>query len=308
VALRPPAGEVWTTRRLLTWMGRTFEQRGLESPRLLAEMLLAHVLGCPRLRLYMDPERPATPLERQALRALVARALNHEPVQYLVGEAWFFGLPFHVDPRVMIPRACTEIIVQEVLQHRRAMHGVPGRGGAGVLVADVCTGSGCIAIAVLKNLPEARGVATDISEAALEVARRNAGRHGVADRIDFLAGDLLEPLRCHPATQGAGSIDYLISNPPYIPDEEWPSRVDESVRRHEPHGALRGGVDGLDFVRPLIAGGAAMVRPGGLMLVEVAAARAEEALSLAREQPLLRDARILEDQDGLPRVIMAHRA
>ncbi|MBL8744976.1 MAG: peptide chain release factor N(5)-glutamine methyltransferase, partial [Phycisphaerae bacterium] len=147
----------WTTRSLLKWMASTFAERGLDSPRLCAELLLSHVLGCDRMRLYMDADRPAAPLEREALRGLVARALRHEPVQYLVGEAWFFSLPFHVDPRVLIPRHCTEIIVEHVLQHQRAE---PGFAPGGVVtLADICTGSGCIAVSLLKNLPSARAVA-----------------------------------------------------------------------------------------------------------------------------------------------------
>src|SRR6185295_16304457 len=139
--------------------------------RLQAELLMAHVLGCERLRLYMDADRPASPLERSALRDLVGRALGHEPVQYLTGEAWFFSLPFKVDRRVLIPRPATETIVEHVLQHARAEAGFGGKTGEGVVIADVCTGSGCIAIALLKNLPQARAVATDVSPDALEVAR-----------------------------------------------------------------------------------------------------------------------------------------
>lgn len=293
--------DVWTTRRLLTWMGEAFTRKGLDSPRLLAEMLVAHVVGCERLRLYMDPDRPASPLERETLRGLVGRALKHEPVQYLVGEAWFFGLPFKVDPRVLIPRPGTETIVQEVLQHQRATRGARGEG---VLIADVCTGSGCIAISLLKNLPEARAAASDISGTALELARENAVRHGVADRLDLLQGDMLGPLLAHPATRGSPSLDYLVSNPPYIPDDEWDA-VAPNVKDHEPHGALRGGADGLDLVRPLLRDGPRLVKPGGLMLVEVADTRGTRAAELFAGEGTLKDVRVLTDFEGLPRVVCA---
>jgi len=295
-------------------MTEAFARKGLDAPRLSAELLLSHVLRCEKLRLYMDADRPASPLERQALRDLVARALRHEPIQYLVGQWWFFGLPFTVDRRVLIPRPATETIVGHVLQHWRARHAHGSRaaadggvgGGAGLLLADIGTGSGCIAIALLKNLPQARALATDISPEALAVARQNAERHAVAPRIDFLAGHLLDPLREHPASRSAGSLDYLVSNPPYIPDDEW-AAVAPNVRDHEPHGALRGGQDGLAFVRPLIESGPEFIRPSGLLLVEVAESRADEALRIAAAHPALQDAAILADAEGRPRVVVAHK-
>lgn len=286
-------------------MQQAFHAKGLDSPRLLGEMLLSHVIGCERLKLYTDPDRPASPLERDLLRDLAGRALKHEPVQYLVGEAWFFGLPFKVDPRVLIPRPATETIVEEVLQHARATRGEAGSKGQGVLIADVCTGSGCIAIALLKRLPEARAVASDISDPALEVARENAIRHGVQERLDLLAGDLLSPLVEHPATRGPGHIDYLVANPPYIPDDEW-AAVPPNVREYEPERALRGGPDGLDFVRRLLTedGGAPrLLKPGGLMLIEVADSRAEAAAGLLRGLRDEDDVRVLRDFEGLPRIV-----
>lgn len=288
---------------LLSWMTEAFENKGHDSARLSAEMLLAHVLGCDRLRLYMDADRPATPLERQSLRDLVTRALGHEPVQYLVGEAWFYGMALHVDGRVLIPRPSTETIVEQVLLHCRAEPGFGGGAGKGVVFADVCTGSGCIAVALLKNLPGAHALATDISADALAVAKLNAERHGVADRLDLLEGDLLEPVRGFP---GGRDLHYIVSNPPYIPDSEWED-VEPNVRDYEPHHALRGGADGLGYVRRIIEEAPALLRPAGLLLVEVAASAAEVSLGLARSHPLLRDARVEHDHEGLPRVVVAHR-
>lgn len=282
-----------------------FAKKDLDSPRVQAEMLLEHVFSCDRLKLYLDPDRPASPLERGALRDLVGRALKHEPVQYLVGHGKFFGLDFKVDRRVLIPRPSTGTIVEEVLQHVRAAS-VPAK-GEGVLIADVCTGSGCIAISLLKNLPKARAVASDVSADALEVAKANAAKHGVADRLDFLEGDLLAPLLEYPATRGVEGIDYLVSNPPYIPDDEW-GAVEPNVKDYEPHLALRGGVDGLDIVRRLFDGAAGrLLKPGGLMLVEVAASRADAAAELARHDPLLSDIRVMKDLDGQPRVVVGRR-
>ncbi|MFZ4574569.1 MAG: peptide chain release factor N(5)-glutamine methyltransferase [Phycisphaerales bacterium] len=301
-----PAPEIWTTRKLLAWMGQAFAKRELESPRLLAEMLMAHVVGCDRIKLYTDPDRPAAPLERETLRDLVGRALKHEPVQYLVGEAWFFGLPFKVDRRCLIPRPSTETIVEFVLQRHRAAHGIGNQQGGGLLIGDVCTGSGCIAVSLLKHFTQARAVATDISEPALEVARENARRHGVSDRIEFLAGNLLGAFDHNPGAYGAGCFDYILSNPPYIPDDEWDA-VEPNVKDHEPHLALRGGTDGLDLVRPLVSHAPALLKSGGQVLIEVAAARAGQALELLATNPLVTDARVLKDFEGLNRVIVARR-
>lgn len=298
-----PAQELWTTRKLLAWMQETFARKQLDSPRKQAEMLLEHVLGCKQLELYTNPDRPASPLERDTLRNLVTRALKQEPIQYLVGKERFFGLEFQVDKRVLIPRPETQTIVEEVLQNLRARHGQAATKGEGTLIADVCTGSGCIAIAMLKNLPGARVVATELSADAVEVARANAIKHGVLDRLDLLTGDLLAPLLDHPMTRGTASLDYLVSNPPYIPDDEW-AAVEPNVKDYEPHLALRGGVDGLDYVRRLLAEGPRLLKVGGLMLVEVAESRALEANALFKAHADLVDVRTLKDFLGKPRVIV----
>lgn len=291
-------GRQWTTRDLLGWMTDAFARAEVDSPRLSAELLLSHVIGCERLRLYMDADRPASPMERDQLRDLAGRALKHEPVQYLVNEAWFFSMPLLVDQRVLVPRPSTETIVETVLQHARAEPGFER-----ATFADVCTGSGCIAIALLKNLPEARGAATDISAEALDVARANAERHGVLDRLDLLEGDLLAPLETHPTGR---ELHYLVANPPYIPDHEWEA-VERNVKEYEPASALRGGADGLDFVRPLIENAPARLRSGGMLLIEIAASTSHEVLALSRWQSELTDARIERDMDGLPRVLAARR-
>lgn len=302
----PTTEDIWTTKRLLRWMGEAFGAKGLDSPRLCAEILLAHVIGCDRLRLYMEADRPASPLERHELRELVARALKHEPVQYLTGEAWFFGLPIHVDHTVLVPRPATETIVEQVLQHARSQ-GHAGETGDGYLIADVCTGSGCVAISLAKHLGEARVVATDISAEALAMAEKNAKRHAVAERIDLMQGDLLEALSGHASAGRARSLHYLVSNPPYIPDHEW-ADVPPNVKEHEPEHALRGGIDGLDLVRPLAAGGPDLVRSGGLILIEVAASRAGDAHALVSAHELVHHAEIVQDHEGLDRVIVGHVA
>ncbi len=290
----------WTTRELLAWTTKHFEQRGIESARVAAEMLLSHVLGVERLRLYMEPERPASEDERGVFREMVARAGRHEPVDYLVGRSPFFSLELAVTPAVLIPRPSTETLVEHVLQYARTR---PAGGGAdtegvgegGVRVADVCTGSGAIAIAVCKHLPTATAVATDVSGEALDVARQNAAATGVAERIDFRQGDLYKPL-------GDERFDYLLANPPYISDAEW-AEVAPNVRDHEPTLALRSGAEGLDHLRPLIAGAGAHLEPGGLACFEIAASQEPAVRGLA-EAAGWDGVTVLKDHERLPRVVV----
>lgn len=292
-------------------MTKAFESKDLDSPRRMAEMLLAHVIGCDRLRLYMETDRPASPLERDTLRDLVRRAMNHEPIQYLVGEESFFTMAFHVDKRVLIPRPSTQTIVEEVLQHARKNPDDrtlrDSDAGVGMMIADVCTGSGCIAVALAKNLPGSRVIACDISEDALEVAQTNITRHGLDDRVELVQGDLLGPILSHPVAGSNGSLHYLCSNPPYIPDSEW-AAVEPNVKNHEPTMALRAGDDGMEFVAPLIQDGPRLLSKGGLLLIEIASVNADRCLQLAKAHDLLTGGRIARDSDGLERVLIAMRA
>ena len=304
----PPAAEAWTTRRLLEWMSGAFAHKDLDSPRLFAEMLMAHVIGCQRLRLYMEPDRPASPDEREKLRSMVKRALDHEPVQYLVGEAMFFGMAFAVDRRVLIPRPETVVIVEAALAYAKDSGGLNQPTGEGTLIADLGTGSGAIAVALAKHLTHARVVACDISADALDVAGANAERHGVAQRVDLARGDLYDALDAHDVAQRSRSIHILTSNPPYIPDDEWDGGlVDRNVKDHEPELALRGGPDGLHLIRPIVAGAPDRLAPGGLLLIEFAESRADAVLHLARTTAGLERARIIRDQDAKPRVLEARR-
>lgn len=307
----PPPTKTWTTRDLLAWMNKAFETADLDSPRRMAEMLLAHVLGCDRLRLYMETDRPATPIERDTLRDLVKRALANEPIQYLVGEEVFFTMHFKVDPRVLIPRPSTLTIIEEVLQHARnnpddnALR--ESDAGTGIMIADICTGSGCIACALAKSLPGARIIATDISTDALEVAGHNTAKHKLEDRVELIAGDLLEPIFAHEVAGNNSSFNYICSNPPYIPDHEWDA-IEPNVKDHEPTLALRAKDNGLEFVAKLIADAPPLLTPGGMLLIEIASCTADQCLTLANDHELLTNARIAKDADGLDRVLIATRA
>lgn len=296
----------------------------------------------------MEADRPATADELTRLRELVARALKHEPLQYLLGEWSFFGMRILTDRRALIPRPCTESIVEHVLQAERrraaatadpaatrpesaavlatadqtelpaaatASPSAPASASdtpvisatpAPLLIADVCTGSGCIAVALAKHLPPARVLATDISADALSLAAANARLHALPeDRLTFLRGHLLQPLAALPGI--GGSLDYLVANPPYIPDAEFDA-VPENVRLHEPALALRGGPTGLDLVRPIIAGAPALLRPAGTLMIELASSTADDVLAIARATPGLIGAKIMTDLESLPRFLLARRA
>jgi release factor glutamine methyltransferase len=232
-----------------------------DMPRLEAEVLLAHATGLTRTTILAHPERPLSPDERARYGDLLDRRAAGIPLPYLTGRAEFFGLDFVVTPDVLIPRPETEALVELALE----------RGPR--TVVDVGTGSGCVAVALATRLPRARIYATDLSRAALRVAAENARRHGVANRIHFLQADLASPLR--------GPVDMLVSNPPYVAEEEWAS-LPESVREHEPRLALDGGPGGLRVVRRLLADAARLLRPGGVLLVEIGAGQGPEAAALAR--------------------------
>ena len=288
----------WTTRELLKWMTDHFEAGGIDSPRVVSEMLLAHVIGCERMRLYMEIDRPATPPERATLRDLVARAARNEPVQYLVGHAWFFGRAFDVNPSVLIPRPCTETLLECVLQWHQA---APGH--AGPLLADIGTGCGCIAISLAIGIPDAHLVATDIDAAALVVARRNAARYGVVDRIDFCLGAGLGPLE-HSA--GGGRFDAICANPPYISDQEW-AQLAPNVSRYEPATALRGGPEGLDVIRPILMSAGEHLRPQGRLFLEIAHTHRDAVVKIAGEARWPSDHTVSKDHEGFWRLFVAER-
>lgn len=281
------------------------------TPRLDAELLLAHALGWTRARLLAEGRTPLPPDAPDTLRALVARRAALEPVAYLVGHREFYGLDFEVDRRVLVPRPETELLVELALGFagRRFAAGDtdttekragspppparPSTSAPSVLsVADIGTGSGCIAVALAAHLPHAHVYAVDISAGALDVARRNAARHGVAGRVTLLQGDLLAPL--------PGPVDLLVSNPPYTVLGE----IDEGVRRHEPRGALDGGPDGLALYRRLLAGAPAHLRPGGAALLEIGAAQGPAVAALGRTAFPQAQIEIHKDLAGHDRVVM----
>ena len=285
-------GETWTTLEVLDWTAKRFERAGIESARLDAQLLLAHVLACDRVALYTGFERPLAASELGAYRELIRRRLAGEPVAYLMGEMEFWSLPFAVDARVLIPRRDTETLVEVVLDE------TPDRGAA-LRVADVGTGCGAIAVALASELAAIRVVATDVSPAALEVARDNARRNRVADRVELRCGDLLAPF-------GRGeSFDVVVANLPYVPSGQI-ARLAAEVRR-EPRAALDGGADGLDVVRRLIAGVGPHLAPGGLLALEHGFDQGPAIAGLLAGVGIFGAAGSRRDLGGVARVAFARR-
>lgn len=269
-------------------------EKGIEEARLEAELLLAHVLGIRRLDLYLQFERPLEPVEVGAYREALRRRADREPLQYITGEAGFRELTLAVDPRVLIPRPETEVLVGAVLDFDFDFEG-EGQGQGVVL--DIGTGSGAIILSLLHEGPFERGVATDTSVEALEVAAANVERLGLGDRLQLRAGSLWEPI-------GDGEVfRVIVSNPPYVADGERDGLMPE-VRDHEPAGALFAGPDGLDVIRDLVAGAPDHLAAGGLLAVEVGLGQADAVAALFREAGF-RAPRVVTDLTGRERIVLA---
>lgn len=312
-----PAAEVWTVGRIIDWTTAHLKKHGSDTPRLDAEILLAHARKCPRIRLYVDYAVALTDGERAMMRDLVRRRAQAEPVAYLVGHREFFGLDFRVTSDVLIPRPETETLVLELLTEarKRGARSLEGgmEGANAVLsdsasstshsklrILDVGTGSGCIAIACAVNLPESSLTAIDISPAALEVARENARTHGVENRVRFLNGDLFASLASDEL------FDFIASNPPYVADGEMET-LPADIRQHEPHLALKAGVRGLDVIERLIADAPRYLSPGGTLLVEFSPEQAPAVSELLEKTGRFEPARIVKDPAGLLRLAVAKR-
>lgn len=284
--------DVWTVGRLLNWTAEWLGTKGSESPRLDAEVLLAHVRGCPRIMLYTAFDTPVAEADRTRFRELVKRRGGGEPVAYLVGSREFFSLPFRVTPAVLVPRPETEGLVVRSLDICRPL--------AAPRIIDVGTGSGALAVTLAKHLPRATLLATDISAAALAVAADNARRHGLADRVEFVACDLFADPRA------AGPWDVVVSNPPYVREDEFDA-LPADVRLHEPKQALVAGPSGVEVITRLAAGAAERLVRGGWLVVEVGPAIAAAAVTAVAAVPGLEVGPTLADMAGLPRILQARK-
>ena len=283
----------WTVLKLLEWTRAHFEKSEVPSARLAAEVLLAHVLGCRRIELYARYDYAPSAPEREGFRELVRRAADQQPVAYLIGEKEFYSLRFRVTPDVLIPRPETEMLVDQALTYLRPLD-------RPALMWDVGTGSGCIAVATAKRLESLTVLATDVSEAAVAVAAENVSHHELDDRIRCRQANLLD----RPADCGdLADFDAIVANLPYVKLDE---PVADSVAR-EPALALRGGTDGLDLIRPLVAGAPDYLRPGGMLILEFGYTHGDEVRDLICETDRFEEPEILTDHQDLERIAVAFR-
>jgi len=287
------SSQEWNVTRLLDWTAQYLSQKGVESARLDAEVLLAHCLGWNRIDLYARYDQTPSEKIRKQYKVLIGRRLEGCPVAYLVGRKEFFGLKLEVSPAVLIPRPESEYVVIECL---RLAKNIPEP-----RVVDIGTGSGNLAIAVAHQHHGARVTAIDVSPEALAVAKRNAEQHKVSDRIQFIKGDLFEPLS---DVTAESRFDFIPSNPPYIPQEEL-GNLPRGVKDYEPHSALDGGPGGFVIFDRLIAEAPKHLKPGGYLIVEIGSPQekpAREKLTALGKHEL---GETIRDGAGHPRVLCA---
>lgn len=280
--------KMWTINSLLNWTIKYFQSKNIASARLDAEVLLAHLLGQKRIYLYVHFDEPLQAEELAKFHEYVVKRAKHMPVAYITGEKEFMGLPFKVTKDTLIPRPDTEILVENTLANIDKQQTVS--------IADIGTGSGAIILSLLHNLPNAQGVAVDISLPALAVAKQNAESLQVNDRCEFVAGDLFAPLVDK-------KFDIIVSNPPYIPKQDI-AGLDADVKDYEPLNALTDNGDGLSFYRRLWSEAGAYLNNGGFMAVEIGIHESKAVEQLAIDNNW-QNIKIIKDYAGIDRVVMA---
>ena len=285
----------WTIKRLLDWTSEFFTSREIEQARLAAEILLAESMDCQRIELYTQFDQEPSDDQKTVYRDWVKRHSQGEPVAYLVGHKEFYSLKFEVNSAVLIPRPETEHLVSETIDL------VKQQKLAEPLIADVGTGSGCIAVTLAKQIESANITAIDISPTALEVARQNAETHDVSNRIHFMESDLFESLA------GEQQFDLVVSNPPYIGAHE-SDNVDDSVKQYEPQVALFApGADGTTVISCLLDQSSSRVRQGGFLLFEMSPIISQQCQQLVSEHGSFGEPRVVQDYGKLDRLIVTQR-
>jgi len=287
------ADEPWTILRMILWSADYLQGKGIDSGRLDAEHLLAHVVGVNRLQLYLDFERPLGREELDGFRPLLKRRAAREPLQYIIGRHPFRELDLVVEPGVLIPRPETEVLVGQVLEW------IERAGREAPTALDVGAGSGAICLSLASEGYFTHITATDISEDALRLARRNRDAAGLIEKVDLRLGSLFEPL------DDGASFDVIVSNPPYVAEVDAAS-LEPEVRDWEPRAALFAGQDGLDVIRPLIGEARGYLKDGGLLALEVGADQPRRVAELMRESGGYEEIRIVRDYSGRERFVLAH--
>ncbi len=296
VAPIPQSAGQMTLGEMVVEARRLLEQAGIESAGQEASWIVEHVLRLPAHHVVTDRDRLLSSSELVAARGLIERRVAREPLQYILGTQEFCGLEFGVNSAVLIPRPETELLVEYVAQRIAA--------DRMATIVDVCTGSGCIAVAIARLRPRARVIATDLSSPSLDVARQNAFRHGVGDWITWLEGDLLGALA---ERQLEGQVDVMVSNPPYIAEAEW-ATLQPEVKLFEPRGALVAGPQGTELHERLLQESGRYLSPGGAVIMEIGAGQARAIRRIVEQIPGYRFHRLVYDEAGLERVVIVERA
>lgn len=276
-----------TLQQLCQQAAEQLEAADVDAPRLSAEVIMAHALNITRTQLLTRLDHAPQPDQLALFQANLARVLKDEPLAYVVGHREFYDLDLITDRRALIPRPETECLVEFALA-RFADHPAP-------VIADIGTGCGGIAVTLAKHLPRARVIATDLSPEAVDLARENAVRHGVADRVDFRVGSLLEPV--------TEALDLLAANLPYIDDKDWPY-LQKTIRGHEPKMAFLGGPDGLDLMRAMLKDAPRVVKADGLILMEIGAYQGDDVTAIAQPHFPLAQITVKPDYAGLDRLVV----
>jgi len=277
---------------VLRWTAEHFNSKSIASPRLDAELIIAHALGLRRIDLYMRPELPLNESERDKVRELIRLRLEGEPVAYITGQKEFWAMPFKVTRKVLVPRPETEEVVEQAHLLFLPRRDEPLR------IMELGTGSGCISAALAKEFPHAQIIATDISSEAIDVARENLAALGFGERVIFKEGDLYDALEV--SDPDSSGFDLIISNPPYVPTAEIESLAPEV--KCEPFIALDGGPDGADIIRNIIAGSDDYLAPGGYLVIEIHEAHEMTIRQINQNSPHLLSKGFRKDLAGLTRV------
>lgn len=288
----------WTIKDLLSVSTGYLKEKQIDSPRLTAEVLLSFQLNLDRIKLYLNLDLPLSDSEVSGYRELIRRRLQREPLQYITGVQEFWSLDFQVDPRVLIPRPETELLIEQALERIKAS---PEPHKRSFKILDLGTGSGALAVTLAKEIQGARLWATDISPESIELARLNADRHDVSGRIEFRQGDLWHALNDPDIT-----FDLIVSNPPYVSVDEYDGLPPE-VRDHEPRMALNGHEEGLFYIRKIIEGCPEVLNPGGWLLLEMAPGQTEKALELIKATKTFENESRIKDYSHLYRVVCAQK-
>ncbi len=288
------AMQTWTIQRLLNWVTEHFTKKGIDSPRLSAELLLSCVLAMKRIELYTQFDKAVDKQQLDRLHELVERAGQNEPIAYLTGKTEFYSLQLDVTPDCMIPRPETELLVERAIEFLRTR---PGK----QFVCDLCTGCGCIAIAIAKNCANADIIATDISDAALNIAAGNVEKHQLGDRIRLLCGDLFDAFV---PQLDVDKFDLIVCNPPYVSAAEF-EKLDKNIKDYEPKSALFAGADGLDIHRRICEKADRFLKPDAALMLEVGFTQGKAIKELLEQTGTFAEIKIKKDPNGNDRIATA---